>query len=335
MAVTTDSPSDRGLPLKAGDHGNAVSDLQARLGELDIIAADPLGSFEVGTAAAVRRFQEERGLPADGVCDARTWAALVGAGYRLGDRILYLRRPMLRGDDIAELQHRLSALGFDPGRVDAIFGEQTELALRDFQHNAGLPADGRCGHETLIDLLRFSLREGGRDLVSPLRERLNVASSGSHTLEGRRFAVGEEGGFGAGVAALTRALYTSGAFALPLHDPNPSRQAAEANGAGVDCFIGLRIVPERTSCATAYYKGFHYESVTSRRLAELVQARLPRELDLGDDGICGLALPILRETKMPAVEIQLGDPSHVVQRTLPLATSIIAALETWVAESFD
>jgi hypothetical protein len=38
---------------------------------------------------------------------------------------------------------------------------------------------------------------------------------------------------------------------------------------------------------------------------------------------------------MPAVEIQLGDPSHVVQRTLPLATSIIAALETWVAESFD
>ena len=335
MAVTPDLPFDRGLPLQEGDHGNAVSDLQARLGELDIIAVDPLGSFDAGTSAAVRQFQTERGLPADGVCDARTWTAIVGAGYRLGDRLLYLHRPMFRGDDVADLQHRLSALGFDPGRVDAIFGEQTELALRDFQHNAGLPADGRCGRETLVDLLRFSLREGGRDLVSPLRERLNVASGGSRTLEGRRFAIGEEGGFGAGVAALTRALYAAGAFALPLHDPDPSRQATEANGAGVDCFIGLRILPERSSCATAYYKGFHYESVTSRRLAELVQRRLPNELQLGDDGICGLALPILRETKMPAIEVQLGDPSHTVQKTLPLANSIIAALETWVAESFD
>lgn len=335
MAATPDTHADQALPLREGDHGNPVRDLQARLGELDIIASDPLGTYGAGTTQAVRRFQQERGLPATGVCDASTWNILVAAGYRLGDRILYLRRPMLRGDDVADLQYRLSALGFDPGRVDAIFGERTERAVRDFQHNAGLPADGRCGYETLVDLLRFSLREGGTDLVSPLRERLNVASGGSRTLEGRRFAIGEEGGFGAGVAAISRALYASGAFALTLHDPDPSRQASEANGAGVDCFIGLRIMPDRSSCSTAYYKGFRYESVTSRRLAELVQHELPKELGLDDDGICGLALPILRETQMPAIEIQLGEPSRIIQRTLSLATSIVVALETWVAESFD
>lgn len=335
MVVHSGAPSDRTLPLSEGDCGKAVSDLQARLSELDLITSDPLGTYGKATVAAVTRFQEERDLPADGICNSRTWLALVGAGYRLGDRLLYLRRPMLRGDDVADLQHRLSALGFDPGGVDAIFGDRTEVALRDFQHNAGLPADGRCGQETLTDLLRFSLREGGKDLVSPLRERLQIARNSSRTLEGRRFAIGESGGFSAGVASLSRGLYAVGAFALALHDPDLSRQAREANAAGVDCYIGLRILADRSSCATAFYKGFRYESVTSKRLAELVQQRLPHELGLDDDGVCGLALPILRETQMPAIEIQLGEPSRVTQRTTQLAASITTALESWVAESFE
>jgi N-acetylmuramoyl-L-alanine amidase len=312
-----------------------VSDLQARLSELDLITSDPLGTYGKATVDAVARFQQDRDLPADGVCNSRTWAALVEAGYRLGDRLLYLTMPMLRGDDVADLQHRLSALGFDPGGVDAIFGDRTQMALRDFQHNAGLPADGRCGQETLSDLLRFSLRDGGDDLVSPVRERLLLARNNSRTLEGRRFAVGESGGFSTGVAALSKSLYAVGAFALALHDPDLSRQAREANAAGIDCYIGLRIVADRASCATAYYRGFRYESVISKRLAELVQQRLPLELGLEDDGICGLALPILRETQMPAIEIQLGAPSRVVQRTSQLSTSITAALESWVAESFE
>jgi len=335
VAVTADRSTNRTLPLAEGDCGDAVSDLQARLSELDLITSDPLGTYGSATAAAVARFQSERDLPADGVCNAKTWSALVDAGYRLGDRMLYLRLPMLRGDDVADLQHRLSALGFDPGGVDAIFGDRTEVALRDFQHNAGLPADGTCGPETVTDLLRFSLREGGKDLVSPLRERLLIARNSSRTLEGRRFAVGESGGFSAGVAAVSRALYAVGASALALHDPDLSRQAREANAAGVDCYIGLRIVAERSSCTTAFYKGFRYESVTSKRLAELIQDRLPSELGLDDDGICGLALPILRETQMPAIEVQLGDPSRVIQRTSQLSTSIAAALESWVAESFE
>jgi len=38
------------------------------------------------------------------------------AGYRIGDRLLYHRAPMLRGDDVATVQRRLSALGFEPGQ---------------------------------------------------------------------------------------------------------------------------------------------------------------------------------------------------------------------------
>jgi len=326
---------DATLPLGIGEVGEAVSDLQARLAELDLPVDDPAGAFGPSTAEALRRFQAGRGLPATGVCDQGTFNALVAAGYHLGDRILYLRHPMLRGDDVAELQRRLSALGFDPGRIDGIFGTQTEAAVREFQHNAGLPADGRCGRETLADLVRLALRDGGYDLVTPLRERLRVRAGGSRTLEGRQIAVGDQGGFAPGVAALAKALYVAGAHTLVLDDPNPSRQAAEANAAEVDCYVGFRIVADRTSCATAYYRGFRYESLTSKRLAELVQRGVPARLALEDEGICGAALPILRETRMPAIELQLGCPSIVVQRTVPLAAAIVEALSCWVAESFD
>ena len=39
------------------------------------------------------------------------------------------------GDDVAELQQRLSALGFDSGRVDGIFGDLTSAALGEFQRD--------------------------------------------------------------------------------------------------------------------------------------------------------------------------------------------------------
>ena len=95
--------------------------------------------FGAGTEAAVRAFQEPRGLRVDGICGDETWASLVEAGYRLGDRLLYHRAPMLRGDDVAELQRLLGGLGFDAGRVDGIFGPDTAAALVEFQRNAGLP----------------------------------------------------------------------------------------------------------------------------------------------------------------------------------------------------
>jgi len=44
----------------------------------------------------------------------------------------------LRGDDVAELQVRLAQFGFNPGRIDGIFGVLTEEALNEFQRNCAL-----------------------------------------------------------------------------------------------------------------------------------------------------------------------------------------------------
>lgn len=58
------------------------------------------------------------------------------------------------GDEVARLQKRLAAVGFDPGGADGIFGAKTDTALRAFQEKVGIAADGICGPQTLKMLAR-------------------------------------------------------------------------------------------------------------------------------------------------------------------------------------
>lgn len=135
--------------IKRHDKGPAVEDVQQRLvavGVLDEAAVD--GEFGDATAAAVRAFCESSGLPLSDEVTDKVWSALVDASFRLGDRTLYLRMPHFHGHDVLELQHALGALGFACGTVDGIFGAFTELALRKFQLNLGLPSDGIAGAYT-------------------------------------------------------------------------------------------------------------------------------------------------------------------------------------------
>src|SRR5437899_1852251 len=108
------------MAIKLGQRSAAVRDVQRRLLTLGykIDAVEIDGRFGETTLAAVRDFQERRGLVVDGLVGDETWRELVEASWRLGNRSLYLRAPQLRGDDVRELQERLGALGFDVGRID-------------------------------------------------------------------------------------------------------------------------------------------------------------------------------------------------------------------------
>jgi N-acetylmuramoyl-L-alanine amidase len=319
-----------GLPLSTGSSGESVRDLQFRLRRLGVATGDdPPGAFASGTEKAIRRFQEERGLRADGICGPHTWSAIVEAGFELGDRVLYSRWPMLHGDDVAELQRRLSTLGFDPGGVDGIYGEGTARALGEFQRNVGIGNDGICGPRTLGELDRLRPRRGGEELVSQIRERLDAASK-PPTLKERRIAVGEFGGFSAGVAAVCRALAAAGAKPVALHHPEESEQAIEANRSEVDCYLGLRLEPDHSLVRTMHYKGYSYESETSRRLADLIRPAIVERIRLADGGSAGMAFPILRETRMPAVVVELGAPNRVAMHPTELAAAAVESLEQWL-----
>jgi len=304
--------------------------LQAALGTP--LQAD--GVFGPATRAALEAFQRLRGLRVDGVCGTQSWNTLVEAGFHLGDRFLYRRTPMLRGDDVAELQQRLCSLGFDAGRVDGIFGDATTRALGEFQRNAGLPVDGIVGGATLHELLRLESRQNDPELVSSVRARV-VLRDAPPTLRGRHVVVGESGGLGSVTGALRRRLSQFGTKVTELHHPDDTVQAKEANELGADVFIALRLNPGNAVCRTAYWAGTHDESPGGRRLAELVQEAVPGALDIADGGMRGMSVPLLRETEMPAVLVEMGPASTVVERASSLAGALSAALGLWADASWD
>lgn len=322
------------FPLHIGDVGDAVLDLQERLSYLGFLSlGDTPGEFGDATAEALTRFKETRGLPVDAVCDNSTWAVLVEAGLRLGERLLYVRSPKMRGDDVADLQRRLSQIGFYSGAIDAIYDEPTATAVAEFQRNVGIPVDGVLGKRTLEELTRLSVRVGEGELLSSLLERLAIARLTA--IKGACVVVGEEGGFAQGVAAACRSLFAAGAEAVDLHHPDSQRLAAEANNADGTVYVGFRLVPESDACTTSFYRGFRYESPTSRRLAELIQEQMPAVLGLRDGGTKGMAIPILRETRMPAVLIELGSPGRVVQRTTEMGNALVNTLTLWMSTTWE
>ena len=291
---------------------------------------DPEGSFGPSTRAAVEAFQRQRGLRIDGIVGAHTWATLIEAGVSLGDRPLYRTHPMLRGDDVADLQSRLCSLGFDTGRVDGIFGDNTAEAVAVFQRNVQLPVDGIAGRLTVNEINRVTANHQTLSLVTPLRE----AERRRHeppTLRGRHIGIGESGGLGTIAGALTRRLTAAGARVTLLGHPDESAQAQEANIAQIDAFIGLRLTVATLSCNVSYWSGYAAESLRGRELAMAVVAEVPLVIG-GSGSVEGMSLAILRETRMPAVVVEIGPLEAVIERSGPLADALARAISTW-AES--
>ena len=249
-------------------------------------AADQPGAFGEPTEAAVRGFQERRGLRVDGICGPQTWASLVEAGFRPGDRLLYYTSPMLRGDDVAELQRRLSALGFDAGRVDGIFGEDTQRAVLEFQRNAGVTADAVCGPATLSPL-SFTITAGERVAL------IGANGIGKTTLMG----------------CLAGELAPTGGRISWVENAQPGL---------LDHLFGDARPVHR------------FESSGGRRLAECIQQEVAPVLGTKAGEPAGMSLPVLRETRMPAVLCELGPPAVVVGRGAELACAFSRALERWV-----
>ncbi|ULT55498.1 spore cortex-lytic enzyme [Neobacillus drentensis] len=58
------------------------------------------------------------------------------------------------GEDVIELQSRLTYIGFYHGKIDGVFGWGTYWALRNFQYEFGLPIDGIAGATTKTKLTK-------------------------------------------------------------------------------------------------------------------------------------------------------------------------------------
>lgn len=57
-----------------------------------------------------------------------------------------------RGQEVRQIQTKLRELGLYSGSIDGIYGTATQKAVRQFQRNCGLTADGIAGKKTLLYL---------------------------------------------------------------------------------------------------------------------------------------------------------------------------------------
>ena len=302
-----------------------MRDLHRKLTAAGETAIAPSEVYTAETAEAVERFQQSRGLPADGVCGPATWAALVEAGHRLGDRLLYLRAPYQRGEDVADLQRRLGALGFSAGRVDGILGPETAAAIGAFQENAGLTADGICGPDTVAVLGRIPAGDSHSMEMLLERERLRstprllrdapIALCGADSL----------------VVAAARLLRRRGARVVVLAQHDGSAVAAAANELDTMVLLDVQLAEEQ-ACEAFYFATEGFTSSGGKRLAEMLADGLGGLLDLPAAPPVGMRLPLLRESRMPAVACRLGPPPVVVERQAALAEQIARCLADWIAE---
>ncbi|MEO8696178.1 MAG: peptidoglycan-binding protein [Acidimicrobiales bacterium] len=316
------------LPLTVGASGEEVRDLHRRLAAAGYRLTSSGAYYSASTAALIEQFQSAHGLDATGVCDQATWNTLVEASYKLGDRAIYYTQPMLRGDDIADLQLRLGSLGFDAGRADGIFGPETERAVADFQRNAGLTSDGVAGQQTIAELVRLSARADITHSVAQVREHEELRSR-PRQLVGLRVAVGQNGPFHALVHLVGRQIREHGAVVLEEHHPDWSTQARNANEFRSQVFVA--ITPnDDDHCDVAYFATTGFTSAGGRQLAEICADLLPTALGLTSGTASGMRMAILRETRMPAVLCRVGSPARVVSQNAAVAAALVEALHQWV-----
>jgi N-acetylmuramoyl-L-alanine amidase len=339
--------------IRQGERSGQVGDIQARLRGLGYGVDDEAGFYGEKTTEAVRAFQQVRGIISDGIVGPNTWAELVEASWHLGDRVLYMRHPLMRGDDVVTLQARLNALGYDAGREDGIFGPDTARAVRAFQREYAVAEDGMFGPQSHAALVGLRVERPGTSAL--LREELRMDERG-HVAGALVVIDPGHGGVDLGdlgpqglveadvcwdvARVLAEKILGHGARVrftrTEAEGPDDSERARRANRLGADIFVSLHLNSHREDAARGASTFYFRSSAAGGRLAESIQDELTR-LGIMDCRSHPRSYPLLKETRMPAVVIEpcfitnpdeekrLDDPDFRVQ----LADAIAAGVKQY------
>lgn len=147
------SPEAKYYAVSKGDEGEDIKRIQNRLYELGYLAtADSVtGMFLDATEAAVIKLQEANSLTPDGTVGRQTLNLLYS------DEV---KPNLLAYGDKSEVvlasQNRLKELGYLTTTPDGAYGDDTSVAIKQFQSRNDLVVDGYLGPST-----RIALNDGG------------------------------------------------------------------------------------------------------------------------------------------------------------------------------
>jgi N-acetylmuramoyl-L-alanine amidase len=214
---------------------------------------------------------------------------------------------MMRGEDVSELQSRLSSLGFDVGKVDGIFGPKTEEAVIEFQHNRDLAEDGKAGPEVVTEIhlvTRGEMREGRQAVrerewlrklpptVAGTRVYLDAGCRDQHEA-----SVAWDAASAAGLA-----LQDLGGLPVMSRSQDgslPERMRAHrANVFGADLIIAFQLSTDGDD-AVFFFASEYSRSEAGELLARSLASVLGGKVE-------GRAGALLKETRAPAVVVSRG-----------------------------
>ena len=176
--------------MRVGDSNSDVKKLQQALDILGYYSGKIDGIYGEGTTKAVKAYQKDKGLTADGYAGERTVASIFGscsskslttqsapgssesssASASKANTVSSIEaigsapKTSEKGDsgsDVVKLQQALECLGYYNGEIDGKYGDGTVAAVKKFQSKRNMKADGIAGPSTIRVLFGEDAADSG------------------------------------------------------------------------------------------------------------------------------------------------------------------------------
>ena len=109
------------------------------------------------TKEAIRSFQRENGLLADGIVGNRTKSKMRSyTGCESANVCVARDNRSAKLNTISDIQTYLANNGFNPGIIDGKMGSYTKEAIKAFQRKVGLIPDGVAGNRTKAEMRSYT-----------------------------------------------------------------------------------------------------------------------------------------------------------------------------------
>lgn len=140
-----------------GDHSDAVRILQHKLNDLSYYDKEMDGEFGIFTEYALKKFQSDHDISANGAVDVQTLQLLLEQERQhYLEPLTSIDKPFQFGeksDQVKIIQEALYYFGYYQDEIDAIFGPKTNQALTNFQKDHGLQVTTEV-NEVLVETMK-------------------------------------------------------------------------------------------------------------------------------------------------------------------------------------